>query len=73
MFIFIRSLEKDAKGCIISSVVGLVILLFIFYQIYLGSRNWYIGLSEAHLTIGFFLSCIGFVSVLVASASKAKE
>lgn len=69
-FVLISALCKGKGACVVGSVAGILLLAHVFYQIYLGSTEWYMGLSDAHLTIGYYISFIGFISMLVAAIYK---
>lgn len=71
--ILISALCKSSGACAAGSVAGIFLSLYIFYQIYLGPTKWYVGLSDAHLTVGYYISCAGFISLLVASIYKKSE
>ena len=73
LFIFICALGKNSGACAVGSVGGIILSLYLFYQLYLGTTRWYIGLSDAHLTFGYYISCFGFISMLIASLSKERE
>lgn len=70
LFIFIGALGKSSSTCTFGSLAGIGLMLYLFYQIYLGTTIWYVGLHEAHLTFGYYISCVGFISILIASLYK---
>lgn len=73
LFIFFSALGKISVYCTVGSAGGIILSLYLFYQIYLGTTRWYIGLQDAHLTFGFYISCIGFLSMFIASIYKKQE
>lgn len=73
LFIFVSALGKSAGACTFGSAGGIILSLYLFYQFYLGTTRWYIGLSDAHLTFGYYISCVGFISMFVASLYKKHE
>lgn len=72
LFIFICSFGKSSGACTFGSLVGIGLSLYIFYQIYLGT-GWCVGLHDAHLTFGYYITCVGFISILIASLYKEQE
>jgi len=70
LFIFISALRKSSGACILGSTVGIGLCLYIFYQINLGTTRWYVGLHEARLTFGYYISCAGFIFMLITSSNK---
>ena len=73
IFIFISALRKSPKACTYGSIVGIGISLYIFFQIYLGTSRYYVSGNDALLTFGFYISCVGFISMLIASLIEEKE
>ncbi len=73
LFIFVCALRERLGACTAGSLVGVGLSLFIFYQIYSGNTRYYVGLNYAHLTFGFYISCAGFISILIASLYKNRE
>lgn len=73
LFIFISALGKSSGACTFGSLVGIGLSLYVFYQIYLGTTRWYVGLHDAQLTFGYYISCIGFFAMFIASLSKEQE
>ncbi len=73
LFIFISALRKSPKACTYGSIAGIGISLYLFYQIYLSDAIWYVGGNHAHLTFGFYISCAGFIAVLIASLCGKNE
>lgn len=71
LFIFVSAIGKNSGACVVGSLVGIGLLLYLFYQI--NSTIWYVGGNNAHLTVGFYISCVGFVSLLIASLYKEKR
>ena len=70
LFILISALGKSSGACKFGSLVGIGLSLYIFYQIYLGTTTWYVGLHDAQLTFGYYISCVGFISMLIASLHR---
>lgn len=73
LFIFICALREIEDACILGSAVGIFLLLIPFYEIYLGTSTYSLGLSDAHLTFGYYISCAGFISMLVLSICEYQE
>lgn len=73
LFVFISALGKSSGACTFGSLAGIGLLLYLFYQIYLGTTRWYVGLHDAQLTFGYYISCGGFISILIASLYKKQE
>ena len=73
LFVFYGALAKSASACTFGSVAGSIILGILFYQLYVGTTKWYIGISDAHLTFGYYISCVAFIVMLMASLSKEQE
>ena len=72
LLILIGALGKNSGVCTFGSLVGIAICLYLFYQVHSGTTIWYVRGNNAHLTYGFYISCIGFVSILIASLYKEK-
>lgn len=72
LFILLGALGKSSGVCTFASWLGIAALVYLFYEIYL-TEGWSIGLSDAHLTIGFYLSCVGFISTLIILQCKEPE
>lgn len=73
LLIFISALGKSSGACTFGSLVGIGLSLYVFYQIYLGTTRWYVGLHDAHLTFGYYISCVGFIAMFIASLYKKQE
>lgn len=73
LFIFICALRKSSGACILGSLVGVCVSLYLFYEIYIGSNIWYVCGNNAHLTFGYYISCVGFISMLIASLVEEKQ
>ncbi len=73
LFIFIGALRKSSGVCTFGSLVGIGLSLYLFYQIHLSNTIWYVRGNNAHLTFGFYISCFGFISMLIASLVEEKE
>lgn len=73
LFIFIGALRKSSGACTFGSLVGIGLSLYLFYQVHLGNTIWYVRGNNAHLTFGFYISCVGFISMLIASLVEEKE
>ena len=73
LVIFASALGKISVYCTVGAAGGIALSLYIFYQIYLGTERWYIGLQDAHLTFGYYISCIGFISLFIASLYQKQE
>ncbi len=70
LFIFTGASRESTSTCTFGSLAGIGLMLYVFYQINLGTTIWYVGLHEAHLTFGYYISCVGFISILIASLYK---
>ncbi len=70
LFIFFSALGKSSGACAFGSLVGSGLSLYIFYQIYLGTTRYYVSGNNASLTFGYYVSCVGFISMLIASLHK---
>lgn len=73
LFVFISALGKSSGACTLGSLVGIGLSLYLFYQIHLSNTIWYVRGNNAHLTFGFYISCFGFISMLIASLVEEKE
>jgi len=73
IFIFIGALRKSTGSCRLGSLVGSGLSLYIFYQINLGTTRYYVSGNNAFLTFGFYISCAGFIAVLIASLCRGNE
>lgn len=72
LFIFINALRKNSGTCVFGSLLGIGLSLYLFYQVHLGP-GWYVCGNDAQLTFGFYISCVGFISMLIASLVEEKE
>ena len=73
LIVFFGALADRSGACILGSVVGVIQLLYLYYQVYLGTTRWYLGLSSAQLTYGYYISCIGFIAMLIISLCTKRE
>jgi len=73
LFIFINALRKRTGACTFGSTVGIGLILYLLWQIYSGTTTWYIGFNNAHLTFGFYITCAGFIAVLIASSCDGNK
>lgn len=73
LVIFVSALGNLSEYCTVGAAVGTALSMYIYYQIYLGKTRWYIGLQDAHLTFGYYISCIGFIVILITSLHQKHE
>ena len=73
LFIFISALSKSTGACRFGSLIGIGLSLYLFYQVHSGTIIWYVHGNNAHLTYGYYISCVGFASMLTVSLVPQKE
>lgn len=73
IFVFFCALADRSGACIFGSLVGVIQVLYIYYQVYLGTTRWYLGLHAAQLTYGYYISCVGFIAMLIISLCTKRE
>ena len=69
LLIFIGALREKTDTCVFGSVVGIIVSLYLFYEF--NVSGWYLGLGHACLTFGYYISFVGFVSILIATLRKS--